>query len=85
MPRIPQYRRTHTGSFLGVPVYLDMTNPDIPTIEGRYLGCDYAIWLMELLFGVFCTFVSMFNPDFEPLFPIKITGVIENESHTDPN
>ena len=45
--------RTHTGRMFGiVPVYLDMTNEDMPGIEGRYFWCDVALDICEEFFAM---------------------------------
>ena len=70
-----RFTPTHYGSFLGVPVLIDMTDDECPALEARY--CLW--WLMngmEFLFGIYCTIMSAINANFEPLFPIKIKGEI---------
>lgn len=69
--------RTHTGMMFGVvPVFLDMTNPECPAIEGRFLGCEVALSVMESLFQAFCMIMSFVSLDFEPSYAIKITGEV---------
>jgi len=69
------FKATHYGSFLGVPVLIDMTDDECPALEARY----YLGWLMdfmEFLFGIYCVVMSAIDADFEPLFPIKIKGAL---------
>ncbi|AIM40761.1 hypothetical protein PR08_gp03 [Idiomarinaceae phage Phi1M2-2] len=67
------FKRTHHGRFLGVPVWLDMTDEECPAIEAKYgiLG-NLAMDFMEALFGVFIWVCTMVNSDYEPLFPIMV-------------
>ena len=68
-----EFKPTHHGSFLGVPVLIDMTDDECPALEARY--CLW--WLMdgmEFLFGIYCMIMSAIDAEFEPLFPIKIKG-----------
>jgi hypothetical protein len=68
---------THYGLFCGlVPVYYRDMPPD---------GCLMAVrnwwpeWLMdfaEVIFGLCVNFRSAMDPDYDPQYPIKLTGEI---------
>jgi len=67
---------THKGLFCGlVPVWLDMNQPECPGVEARG-GILGEIWLdiVEGMFGIFCYLATIANPEFEPMYPIRITG-----------
>lgn len=70
------FKPTHFGSFLGVPVLIDMTEPECPALEARYY-LDPLMDVMEFLFGIYCTVMSYASADFEPMFPIHIKGEYE--------
>lgn len=71
-----EFKPTHYGKFLGVPVLIDMTEPECPGLKARYF-LDPVMDVMEFLFGIYCTIMSMVNPEFEPMFPIHIRGEYE--------
>lgn len=66
---------THKGLFCGVvPVYLDMTDEDCPLVVERHWLILPLFIATELVFGC-CVFVrTLFDAEYEPMFPIKITG-----------
>lgn len=71
-------RRTHKGLMYGiVPCYFDFTNEECPEVEGRFLGCDLLCDVVEIIFSAFCFVATFLNPDYEPLFPIKLTGTLD--------
>lgn len=69
---------THTGWFAGlVPVYVGDVDTDCPRVVERN-GCPK--WWFSLIEGVFivcCWVTSRTCDDFEPAFPILITGPIK--------
>ena len=73
-------KRTHKGLMYGVvPCYFDFTDRECPGVEGRVIGCEPLLTICDLLFEVTCYLVTLANPDYEPMFPIKITGVLDWE------
>ena len=69
---------THSGWFLGlVPVYLGDIDSDTPVVAERNWVPEWYFWLVEAVFGLFCWANSILFKDFEPAFPIVITGRIE--------
>lgn len=71
-------KRTHKGLMYGlVPCYFDFTIRGCPEVEGRFIGCEATLTVCEFAFEAFCYVMTMANPDYEPLFPIKITGVLD--------
>lgn len=68
-------KRTHKGLIYGfIPVYLDMTDEECPIIEGRNWLCEIVHDIYTPIFG-FAIFVrTAIDPEYEPSFPILITG-----------
>jgi hypothetical protein len=71
-----EFNPTHKGLMFGVvPVYLDMTDEECPAILGRNWFCEYVLLdFFSVLFNVLTLMLTRINPEFEPMFPIKITG-----------
>lgn len=67
--------RTHCGLMFGlVPVYLDMSNEDEPVVEARNWFCEILLDIITPVFGACIHLRTMTDMDYEPSFPIKITG-----------
>lgn len=69
---------THKGFLFGVPIYMANLDSDAPIIIGRWFWCDWALEIMEALFGMFCFIMCWINPYFEPMYPLLITGELDN-------
>lgn len=76
-----KFKPTHHGRFLGVPVWLDMTDENVPGIEPKYkpIG-SIALSVMEFLFGCFTWLQTFIDPYYEPMFPILVGKEIEKKS-----
>lgn len=75
------FKKTHHGRFLGVPVWLDMTNPECPAIEAKFgVVGDACMNVMEFLFGCFTWLQTAVNPYYEPLFPILVGDEVSDEN-----
>lgn len=70
-----EFKRTHYGSLHGIPCWIDLTDDEAPAIraKGGLIG-ECALDVMDFLFGCYCTVACLLNPDFEPMFAIKIKG-----------
>ncbi len=69
---------THYGWFVGlVPVYVGNLGADAPTVTERNGVPEWSFSLAESLFGLFCWVSSLLSPEFEPAFPLLITGEIK--------
>ncbi|WP_343590156.1 hypothetical protein [Paracidovorax wautersii] len=69
---------THYGWFVGlVPVYVGDLDQVAPVVAERNGVPEWCFTLAEAAFGLFCWVSSMVSPDFEPSFPILITGEIQ--------
>ncbi|WP_268748035.1 hypothetical protein [Pseudomonas nitroreducens] len=38
---------------------------------------EFALDLAEMVFGACCLVCSLFNPEFEPAYPFRVTGRIK--------
>lgn len=66
---------THKGLMYGiVPVFLDMRHEDMPGVAGRNAACELLLDICEGLFGI-CVFLrSCVDRDYEPVYPVMVTG-----------
>lgn len=66
---------THKGLFCGiVPVYINFDDEEFPLIMERHWAFVPLFTVVQLIFGI-CIFIrTMVDDDYEPMFPIKITG-----------
>lgn len=72
------FKRTHHGKIYGIPVYLDMTDPECPGIEPKYkLG--FLLSIAEAFFMSYCAVKSLFDLEFEPMFPILVGEEIKQD------
>lgn len=71
---------THIGRFAGVvPVYLNLDHHP-PMLQERNWIPSWCLSGMFILYAAFLWTVSMVDDDFEPEWPIDITGVIVKPS-----
>lgn len=70
---------THKGWFGICPVYLAKIETDAPVVEPRwrFLGC--LLVLSEAVFGLIIYIATAINPDYEPAWPLLITGQLSGE------
>lgn len=68
---------THKGLLFGfIPVYMKFEDSEHPLLAGRNIFCDLLVNIMEPIFDIFFFVCKLLNPDFEPGYPIKITGLV---------
>jgi len=66
---------THKGLFCGiVPVYLNMDDAECPLIVERHWLFVPLFVAVEFIFGICILARTMVDDDYEPMFPIRITG-----------
>lgn len=74
-----EMKRTHKGLMFGlVPVYLDMSEDECPSVQGRNLFFDILLDIVTPIFGMCIFIMTMVNKDYEPSFPITITDELED-------
>lgn len=72
-------RFTHYGLFWGcVPVYVNMRNAECPDVATRNWVPEWSLDLADWLSGIPIQLMTMLKPDYEPMFAIKLTGLIED-------
>lgn len=64
---------THKGWFGLCPVYLAGLDSDGPNVDPRHLSLGWLMDLSEAVFGSYIYLRTMFNPAFEPMWPLVIT------------
>lgn len=66
-------KRTHHGKFLGLPVWLDMTDESCPEVEAKFgfVG-ELVLDVAEFLFGLAVFIRSIAQPDFEPMYTFEV-------------
>ena len=75
-----KFKPTHTGLMYGfIPVLLDMEDRECPSVDGRYYGCDLLLSIVEPIYGLVAFVATVINPNFEPVFAIKITSEINKD------
>lgn len=68
---------THVGWFAGlVPVYFADIDGEGCVLQERNWCPEWWFTFVERVFGLFCQVACLLNPDFEPSFPITLTGEI---------
>jgi len=68
---------THKGLFLSfIPVLVADIECADPVMTGRWFWADWLFYIAEPPFNLFLMVMSFMNPDFEPSFPVRITGTI---------
>jgi len=73
----PPANFTHYGWLHGVPVYVDFTDPDLPIIDTRWYVPEFVLDAAEAVFGLFVAIWSVLDPYSEPMYAIKLTGLIK--------
>lgn len=74
-------RYTHYGWFCGLcPVYLADLGSEGPTVVERNWVPSWWMGIVEWLFGQFIFVNSLLDPEYEPMFPIAISGKINRSS-----
>lgn len=65
---------THKGFFGLCPVHFAGLDTDAPVIHPRNVLLSPLFWLSELVFVVAFLFIGAFRPEWEPEWPLQITG-----------
>jgi len=73
---------THYGWLFMCPVYVGGLNSEAPYINARSALIDWWLNFNLGLFGVCVFCMELIDPDYEPMFPIRLTGEIKRHSVT---
>ena len=69
---------THYGLFCGlVPVYVGRPESESPDVVERNWVPALWLWIVVGVYGLFIAACSLVNDDYEPAWPITITGPIQ--------
>lgn len=79
---------THKGWFGLCPVYFADLNSDAPHVHERHWALKPLMVVSEWMWGAMFWLASVVNPDYEPEWPLHITGVLDPpisfEAHETP-
>ncbi len=65
---------THKGWFFLCPVYLNPDDGEGMAVEARYSWLEWWFTINEGFFSLMVLVVTFFNPEYEPMFPFRVTG-----------
>lgn len=68
---------THLGWFFACPVYIGATDSDAPLIVPRRFIPEWWLTVNDWAFCMFVVLVQLVRPDFDPYYPIKVTGDVD--------
>lgn len=68
---------THKGWFGFCPVFIGGLDSDAPLIVERHWMALPLFMLSEAIFSIIFMVCSMLDPEFQPTWPIRITGEID--------
>lgn len=71
---------THKGWFGCCPVYFAGLETDAPLVEARHWIYTPLLIFSETFYDFYFAVASMLDPDFEPMWPLTVTGELK---HTD--
>lgn len=72
-------RLTHKGWFGICPVYIGGLESGVPALFERSTLFVPLFDVSEFLFGICVAVLQWFKPEYEPAFPIYITGELNDE------
>lgn len=71
---------THYGLYWGVvPVYVNMRVPDCPDVATRNGIPEWAMAVIDWLTAIPIGLARIINPNYQPMFAIKLTDLIEDD------
>lgn len=72
---IPEW--THYGWFGFCPVKIADLDTDAPTLEARWWWLEWLFDMQEDIQGIAISLCSLVNPDYEPMWKIRVSREIE--------
>jgi hypothetical protein len=67
---------THYGWLFMCPVYVGRADSDGPHMNVRWEWLEWWFNVNMWLFSMSVPIMEMIDPDYEPMFPIRLTGAI---------
>ena len=71
------YTLTHRGWFGLCPVYFGDLNSEAPMVVPRHALFEPLMSLSEILYDVAAYCCQVINPQFEPQWPLRVTGQLD--------
>jgi len=71
-----EMKATHCGWFLFAPVYLDMTTPEEPGMWARWECMEFLVVIAHGMQVAMMNLLQAIDPDYEPMWMIRITGEV---------
>jgi hypothetical protein len=65
---------THKGWFFLCPIYCNPNEGEGMHVDARYRWLDWWFDVQMYVFNLLCVMITSINPEYEPMFPFKITG-----------
>jgi hypothetical protein len=65
---------THKGWLGFCPIYVGNLHGDSPLVVERWRILAPLLWFNTWIFGLFFTMATMIDPEYEPQWPLRITG-----------
>lgn len=69
---------THKGWFGFCPVYFAHLESDAPYVHPRHWMLEPIMIVNEWLFGAMFFLATLVNSEFEPQWPLRVTGSLQN-------
>ncbi len=70
---------THKGWFGICPVYVQFKTPGMPLLESRHVIFEPLMAISEAWYMVKFTVLGLLCEEYEPMWPILITGEVDDE------
>jgi hypothetical protein len=65
---------THKGWFFLCPIYLNADDGEGMAVEAKYEWLEWWFTVQMVIFDFMVEVIMTFNPDYEPVFPFRVTG-----------
>lgn len=63
------------------PIFLNADDGEGMAVEARWSWLNWWFDVNEAIFASIVFVVSAFNPTYEPMFPFKVTGKLQEKNH----
>jgi hypothetical protein len=70
---------THKGWFFLCPIYLNANDGEGMAVEARYEWLEWWFTVNHWIFDAMVFLIELVNPEYEPMFPFRVTGEVRYE------
>jgi hypothetical protein len=70
-------RYSHYGWFFMCPVYIGNLESEAPFVDARLRCLEWWHDVNLFIFGICVLIMEAINPEYEPMFPLRLTGEIQ--------